>query len=89
MGREHWALMGSWPRPHVQLARHGGWKRAGNATSRPFLTFDGEHSVAKVLEVDLPVSVRIQVPGQLLHLQRQRSVSGALQLHRTSNRRSL
>lgn len=34
-----------------------------------FLTFDSEHTVAKVFEVDLPVRAGIQGPGQLLHLQ--------------------
>lgn len=32
-------------------------------------TFDSKHPMAKIFEVDLPMSVRIQVPGQLLHLQ--------------------
>ena len=41
-----------------------GW----NSIYCTFPTFDGEHSMTKVFEVDLPISLRIQVLGQLLHL---------------------
>lgn len=32
------------------------------------LTLDGKHPVTKIFEVDLPMRVRVQVPGELLHL---------------------
>lgn len=41
---------------------------AVSAVISMFLTFDGKHAVAKVFEVDFPMSVGIQVRCQLLHL---------------------
>lgn len=38
------------------------------------LTFDGKHSVAEVVKVDPPMSIRVQALGQFFYLKEDRSL---------------